>query len=308
MKRYPSCILASCCIPWDESWTFMEGLFREEVRLVAAHTPNVYIMGTAGEGYAVSGRQFEQVVRVFAEEMRKAGGEPMVGLISLSTAEVVDRIELCREMGIRDFQLSLPSWGALTERETEEFFRFVCGSHPDCRFLHYNLERSKRIVSPEEYARLARLVPNLVAAKITTDSIRTIGRLMEEAGELQQFFTDLSFPHAAALGECGLLIAMASGNWSTARRYFDLARTGKLEEALRCQRRLVSVNTALRSLVLPHAHMDGAFDKMYVKLHQPEFPLRLYPPYATVPEDAFRAFSSLLEKEFPEWHPGTREE
>src|SRR5262245_9196342 len=84
MKRYPSCIRATCVVPGGEDCTFLEDLFRHQVRQMLAHgTKHLYVFGTAGEGYAVTDRQFDQIVGVFADAMRQGGGEPMVGVISL---------------------------------------------------------------------------------------------------------------------------------------------------------------------------------------------------------------------------------
>ena len=47
----------------------------------------------------------------------------MVGVISLSLGTILDRIERCRAKGVRHFQISLPSWGALGDSELSEFFR-----------------------------------------------------------------------------------------------------------------------------------------------------------------------------------------
>src|SRR5207245_5557950 len=133
--RFPPTILATCVVPWDTDGNFMEDLFRHQVRhLLHEGVKNLYIFGTAGEGYAVSDRQFDQVVRVFQQAMQAGGGEPMVGVISLSLSTIVERIGRCREMGIRLFQISLPSWGPLSETELFEFFRQTCGRFPDCRF------------------------------------------------------------------------------------------------------------------------------------------------------------------------------
>ena len=124
--RYPRGILASCCIPWSEHFEFMEYIFRVQLRLILEQTNLVYIMGTAGEGYAVSDKQYRHIVRVFAEVMRRAGAEPMVGLINLSVATMQDRIDLGRELGVNDFQLSLPSWGELSDSEVSGFFELIC--------------------------------------------------------------------------------------------------------------------------------------------------------------------------------------
>lgn len=149
-KRYPPCILAACCLPWTETHELEEDLFRQTVRDIRDHlSRRLYIFGTAGEGYAVDDALFRQVCTAFREETAGADTYPMVGIIGLAQREIIGRIETAAAMGFTDFQISLPSWGALTEAETRRFFRAVCGRFPGLRFLHYNLARAKRIVSPE---------------------------------------------------------------------------------------------------------------------------------------------------------------
>src|SRR5437764_12340925 len=106
MKRYPACIMATCCVPWDEQFRFAEPIFRRGVRSMPAQgTKHLYVFGTAGEGYAVTEQQFDQIVAVFAEEMRQGKAEPMVGVISLSLGTILDRIDRCRATGVRHFQI-----------------------------------------------------------------------------------------------------------------------------------------------------------------------------------------------------------
>ena len=135
-------------LPWRKDCTLDESLFRQHIRnIIHNGFEHVYLMGTAGEGYAVTDRQFQQVVRIFWEEMQQPGMHPMVGVISLSMTQIVERITWAHQLGILHFQISLPSWGALTDTEMMDFFQGVCGAFPDCQFLHYNLPRTKRIVS-----------------------------------------------------------------------------------------------------------------------------------------------------------------
>ncbi len=143
MKRYPSCIMATCCIPWDDGGRFAEAIFRRGVRgMLTRGTQHLYVFGTAGEGFAVTEQQFDQIVDAFAEEMRQGNAEPMVGVIHLSLGTILERIERCRARGVRQFQISLPSWGALGDAELFEFFRQVCARFRDCQFIHYNLPRT----------------------------------------------------------------------------------------------------------------------------------------------------------------------
>ena len=66
---------------------------------------------------------------------------------------------------------------------------------------------------------------------------------------------------------------------------------------------LEGVNRDLVGLVGPEAHMDGAFDKMFVRLHVSGFPLTLLPPYAGVSEVTKERFTQLLVEKHPRWMP-----
>ncbi len=300
-KRFPAGTLATCVLPWDEGNALREDLFREEIRLLLRRTRHLYVFGTAGEGYGLSEPLFDRITGIFADEMKSAGADPMVGIISTSLADVHRRIELAQARGVSLFQVSLPGWGPCTEPEIFTFFDEVCAGHPDCRFLHYNLPRSKVLVTPAQYRRIADEHGNLVATKNTTDSLSTLTLLLRSTPEVQHFLADVSFPYGCLVAECGMLISIASTNWDTAQRYVGLCRAREIAAALDLQADLAAMTAELRALVEPRAHMDGAFDKMYARLHQPGFPLRLLPPYRGVPEETFESFRDLLQERFPRW-------
>ncbi len=303
-KRYPACILATCCIPWDEHGQLAEAIFRREIRhLLTNLTRDVYLFGTAGEGYAVTERQFDAIVRIFREETGAADVRGMVGLISLSLPTMIERIERARDMGVRYFQISLPSWGALNDEELKVFFQETCGRFRDCSFLHYNLQRTKRLITPEEYGVLAREHPNLVATKNSTDSVERIEGLLKHAAELQHFFTEAGYALGSRLGECGFLVSIAATNFAGARRYFEAGQRRDLATLETMQRELVPLVTELVALGKDEAHMDGAYDKVFCKLHDPEFPLRLLPPYRGLSEETFRQITTLIQTKYPNWHP-----
>lgn len=296
--------MATCCVPWNADWQFAEEIFRRQVRLILAQgTRHIYIFGTAGEGHAVSERQFDLVAETFSDEMRRGGAEPMVGLIGTSLPQVQERITRLRDRGVTHFQISLPSWAALDARELLDFFSGTCGRFPDCRFLHYNLLRAGRLVTPAEYGRLAAEHENLVATKNSTTDVARIAALLEAAPQLQHFFTETGFAHGSLLGECGLLVSVASINWSRTRDLFAAARGHDLATL----RRLLSATQAITERLITglagKAHVDGAYDKIFCRLHDPEFPLRLLPPYASASDTDFAAFRDFLLQEHPAWLP-----
>ena len=300
-KRYRPCILATCCIPWDEDFQFAEAIFRRQVRhLIAAGIHDLYIFGTAGEGHAVTESHFDHITRVFLDETaRHPEVQAMVGLVSLSLPTIIERIERAAALGARRFQLSLPSWGALNDAELTTFFRETCGRFPDFEFLHYNLMRAQRLITPAEYARLAADHPNLVATKNSTADLDRLRGLQTEAPMLQHFITERGFADAALLGECGLLISIASTNFALGHQYFAAGRRQDTAMLRSIQSDCGALVTALHTLVAREAHMDGAYDKLFCRLHDPAFPLRLLPPYQTATETTFEAFAELLSTQFP---------
>jgi dihydrodipicolinate synthase/N-acetylneuraminate lyase len=303
-KRHRPCILATCCVPWREDFTFAGDIFRRSVRrLVAQGIRDLYIFGTAGEGYAVTEAQFDEITRVFLEETRGDDVHGMIGLISLSLPTVIGRIERARAMGARRFQLSLPSWGALRDAEMELFFRETCGRFPDCEFLHYNLMRAGRLITGAEYGRLAAEHPNLVATKNSTADETRLQSLMNEAPQLQHFITEGGFAKACTMGECGFLISYASTNPALARQYFQAGLGRDFARLNAMQAELAQIAADLRTPVADTAHMDGAFDKMFCRLHDDAFPLRLLPPYQGMSEEVYRRYAGDLRAKHPRWMP-----
>jgi dihydrodipicolinate synthase/N-acetylneuraminate lyase len=303
MKRYPCCLLSTCCVPWDEDHRFVEEEFRRQVELMLRGTRYLYIFGTAGEGYAVTESQFDQIAGVFADAMREGGAEPMVGVISLSLPTIVERIARARDLGVRQFQISLPSWGPLTERELFEFFRRTCGRFRDCQFLHYNLPRTKRLVTAREYARLAEEHPNLVATKNSTEALDRIEELLLLAPQLQHFLNETGYAHGSLIAECGLLGSLVVLNWRHGQAFFDAGRRRDVDTLLPMLHELNALTRDMVDVVGGAAHMDGAFDKMFCRLHDRSFPLRLLPPYAGVSEDIFERFAALVREKYPRWVP-----
>ncbi len=303
MARYPQGILVACPTPWDAKFELVDELFREEVRLVlAAGYKHCYVFGTGGEGYGVDTRRFRAVVDIFREETRDADVSAMVGVIGLSTPQIVERLEYAYDAGFRMFQISLPSWGPLTDDEVLRFFSDTCGRFPDARFLHYNLPRTKRVLSGRDYARIIPAIPNLVATKTTGGGMPAAEELVREAGDLQHFMGEANFPHGAMFGECSLLASYAELSPRMTLALFEAGRTGDAAELMRLQHAFQRLGTDLWAQPAPGPHMDGAYDKMLVKLGMlPEFPLRLLSPYQGFSHDDYLACKQLLERDYRDW-------
>lgn len=293
----PAQILATAVVPWTERFEFDEDVFCREVHTIARGlTRHIYVFGTAGEGYAVTEKQFDRIAAAFWHSARECGAAPMLGIISLSLPTIVERIERGRALGFRLFQLSLPAWGALNDREVDAFFAETCGRFPDCRFHHYNLLRTKRLLTAADYRRLAAAHANLIAVKSGTDDPAVIADLLTVSPRLRFFFTEFGHAIARRTHDVGLLASLATVNYRRAKAFVagDDARRAADTVELR------AILSSLLGLGAGRFHMDGAYDKMLFRVTDPAFPLRLLPPYATATEDDFARFLGALP---PGWRP-----
>ena len=287
----PAAILATAVVPWTERYEFDEARFCRQVQTIARDlTRHIYIFGTAGEGYAVSEKQFDEITHAFWRSAQENGVVPMVGVISLSLPTIIDRIERSRARGFRTFQLSLPSWGALTDRELDVFLAETCGRFADCQFHHYNLLRTKRLLTSVEYRRLAAEHPNFVAVKASTPAPAVVADLLTVAPRLRFYLTEMGYAIARRTHGVGLLISLASVNPARAKEFVagdDARRTADVAD-------FAAMGAVLKELSTGRFHIDGAYDKMLCRVSDPEFPLRLLPPYAGATEEDFARFLARL--------------
>jgi dihydrodipicolinate synthase/N-acetylneuraminate lyase len=303
-KRFPACNLATAVVPWTEDWRFDARLFRREVELLlASGLRNLYVFGTAGEGYAVSNAQFLQITQAFVEAMGASGAQPMVGVISLSLPTIVERIEAAHALGVRQFQIALPSWGVLSDEELFAFFDAVLPQFPDSAFLHYNLLRTKRLVTPAEYADLAARHPNLVATKNTTDSMTRVRDLVEQVPDLLHFLGESGYAFGSQIGDCGLLASVATTNAASAHAFFEGGRARDSATLVGMEGELRQIAKALLRTAGDGTQIDGAYDKVLWKLHDPAFPLRMLPPYRAAQPDAADRLRTFLSTSLPRWAP-----
>ncbi|MGH9842865.1 MAG: hypothetical protein ACREEM_29355 [Blastocatellia bacterium] len=218
-----------------------------------------------------------------------------------STANVIERLSLAHRAGFRYFQISLPSWGMLDEMETMRFFRDVCGAFPDSKFLHYNLLRSRRLLGAAEYRGIADEVPNLVATKNTGTTVASTAELMRTVPELQHFFGEAMFPTGCLFGECSLLSSFGPMLPSRTRQFFECGRARQIEKLFLLQAEYLAAIADITRPVQGTNRMDGAYDKLWVRLGGLPMPLRLLSPYESFSEDVLEQCRRILMERYSDW-------
>lgn len=283
--------LATAVVPWTEHYEFDADSFIFQVRTIAQDlTRHIYLFGTAVEGYAVGEKRFDRIARAFWESSQANQVSPMLGVISLSMPTIVDRIRRGHALGYRAFQLSLPSRGALNEREPLVFFAETCGRFPDCHFQHFDLLRTKRLQASVEHRRLAAIHPDFAGVKAGTSDPAVVAALLSVSARLRFFFTQLGYAIARRTHETGLLISLASVNYKRSKQFVAGDDAHRAADAADFR----VMGAALREVSADRFHIDGPYDKMLFRMTDPEFPLRPHPPYASATDKDFARFKAAL--------------
>jgi dihydrodipicolinate synthase/N-acetylneuraminate lyase len=156
-------------------------------------------------------------------------------------------------------------------------------------------------VNGKEYGRLAEEHANLVATKNCGDSMAHIQSLLEHAPELQHFLSETGYVYGSQFGECGLLASLIM-SWPKMQALLDAGKRRDFPALAKLQRECNIVMQTLFETV-PDNRIDGAYDKIFEKMHDAEYPLRLLPPYVGTSDDEYRAFVRLLRERLPDWVP-----
>jgi dihydrodipicolinate synthase/N-acetylneuraminate lyase len=303
VARYPRTVMVSVVCPWDEAEQLDEPIFRREIRhALDAGFRQIYVFGTAGEGYAVDSARFRRVIEVFGDEMAGTDATPMIGVIGLSTANVLERLAVAHDLGFRAFQVSLPSWSVLGDDEVVAFLTTVCGAYPDAVFMHYNTARVGRIVDGALYGRIVALVPNLVATKTMTSDVGVVAGVVREAPELMHFLTEQTIASGALHGEVALLGTFGSLAPKKSWAIVEAANAGRHHEAAEIGAWFARLSDVVLGPFMADRRVDGAYDKLIERLSPglDDFPLRMLSPYRWISYEEADEAARLLRKHFPD--------
>ena len=236
-------------------------------------------------------------MEIFAGLTIKDGLDPQVGIVGTSMEQMIARIGFSHGLGIRMFQITLPCWGALDERESMLHFKTVCGSFPDSQFPHYNLPRARQIIRGPEYHQIAQEVPNLVATKNSlTDYARTAD-LLVHSPELHHFLLEGNFAMGCTVSECSLLNGFEVLFPRTTWDFFSAGLKKDFDELFRIAKLLRDAGEAIFSHCTRDM-IDGSFDKTFIWLRFPEFSNRLLPPYIGHSEEESRICRQVDKEKF----------
>ena len=109
------------------------------------------------------------------------------------------------------------------------------------------------------------------------------------------------FPFGTLCGECSLLSSYGPAFPSKSKQLFEYAVTGQVEKLFRFHKEYLAVVRDVAAPARKHVRIDGAYDKLWVRLGGLPMPLRLLSPYESLPEETYDECRRILHEKHPDW-------
>ena len=294
-------VWAALPIPWTARDTVDAGLVGELVhRYAAAGVDGVYTTGTDGELHVLELEDFRRLVDAFAAGVQAARLPAQVGCTWLHAAGVRERAAYAEQRGIGCVQVALPFWVPLNDDETRRFFAGLSAACPEVGIVHYNIARSGRFLTGEDYRAILPVAPNLLGSKHTGGDVGSLIEIVEATPELHHFVVDQQIVPGALFGARGFYSFLVNLNPRFTVELWRDCERGDWAEAARKRLLVEQFQRAWLRRVGP-VTASPALAKLATRAGiAPEFPLRVREPYLAGTEEQVLALRELLREEYPE--------
>lgn len=302
MIAAPSGIWAAVPTPFDEDDRFDEGVFRENVRrLAAAGVHGVYTTDADGEFYALELDEFRQVADALADETARLTLPCQVGVSWSHTVGIVDRLRHCAARGIRAAHVGHPTYMEMTEESWLSFWQDVSAAVPeDFGLIHYNTPKMPNHLVGVDYARLCERVPNLVGTKHVGSDVVEFAGLLRHAPSLAHFVGEQAYGFLAPYGAAGIYSWFANFNPRFLLEWHADAVAGRWPEVVRRQERMLEFIEAMRGLIAG-GHQHAVIGKAIASASDLLVPApHTRRPYLPIPKESVDRWKHDVQERFPD--------
>ncbi len=158
---------ATLLLAWNEDDSLDLGRVRNEIEcLIEMQVDGIYCNGTAGEFYALTEREFDQVAEALADRCEQAGMPFQIGVSQMSAQISLARLRRSIALAPVAIQVILPDWFPTSDREAADFLERMADEAEGIGLVLYNPPHAKRVLQPAEMAQLTERVPALVGIKV----------------------------------------------------------------------------------------------------------------------------------------------
>lgn len=295
-------VWAAIATPFDERDRFDEGVFRENIRrLAAAGVHGIYTTDGDGEFYAIELDEFKRLANAFADETQRLGVPTQVGVTWCNTRGMLDRLRHAADRGILGAHVGHPFFMPMTPDSYRSFWEDVRGTVPESfALIHYNTPRVHNYQRGPDYAALAAEVPNLVGTKYVGSDFPEFLTLLADSPQLAHFTSEHCFTPYVLFGARGIHSWFVNFNARHIVEWWGEMERGDWEAAKARQRQM---HAFMRASEILHegGNLHGILGKAITASSPFLVPAnRTRRPYLPVPDATVRRFRRIVEEQFPD--------
>jgi 4-hydroxy-tetrahydrodipicolinate synthase len=216
--------------------------------LLDSGSDGVVVSGTTGEAPTLT---HEEKLRLFAEVKDVVDGRGVViaGTGTYSTAESIELSKEAERAGVDGLLLTVPYYNRPTQEGLYRHFEAIARS-TSLPCIMYNIPgRTGTNMTVETTLRLSR-VPNIVGVKEASGNLDQIARIVDGAGEDFRVWSgnDGDTLFILAVGGYGVICVLSHLTGLQMRQLIESYLAGRVDEAAKIHRRLLTLNNALMTL------------------------------------------------------------
>lgn len=245
----------------DESIDYT-ALGEEVEALGESGVDGVYTNGSAGEFYAQSEQEFDQIHNLVARICHACGLSFQIGVSHTGAQTTLDRIARAKDLGPTAFQIILPDWVPLSNEEAIRYLARIAEEASPVPLVLYNPPHAKRVLQADDFLQLSNAVPELVGLKVGDGDEGWYQSMQPVMSRLAVFVPGHRLALGVSRGAQGSYSNIACLHPKGAKRWAEQMKRD-LPAALELQKR---IEFFLEQHVLPlrsaRWHCNHAFDKL----------------------------------------------
>jgi 4-hydroxy-tetrahydrodipicolinate synthase len=241
--------------------------------LLNSGSDGVVVSGTTGEAPTLS---HEEKLRLFAEVKQAVDGRGVVlaGTGTYSTAESIELSKEAEKTGVDGLLLTVPYYNRPTQEGLYRHFEAIARSTKLPCILYNIPGRTGTNMTVETTLRLSR-VPNIVGVKEASGNLDQIARIVDGAPEGFRVWSgnDGDTLLVLAVGGYGVICVLSHLTGLQMKQLIESYLAGRIEEAAKIHRRLLTLNNALMTLASNPTPIKYALNQIGFRAGPPRLPL-----------------------------------
>lgn len=294
---------ATLLLAWNADESLDTGRVAAEIdTLIAAHVDGIYSNGSAGEFYAQTESEFDEVSELLADKCNAADMPFQIGVSHMSAQVSLQRLRRIVKLEPSAVQVILPDWFPVTQREAEHFLQRMAAAAEPIGLVLYNPPHAKRTLAPQQVGRLARQVPALVGLKTAGGDDPWYAAMREHLKGLSVFIPGHMLASGVQRGAHGAYSNVACLNPAAAQRWADLIHVD-LTAALEVEHRLRRfLDTYLVPYISDAGYCNAACDRLLAMVGGwMDVGSRMRWPYEAIPESEAARLRPIARELVPEF-------